>query len=121
MPCPAGVDPQLAASANSPSKSNARARSIARRSMSVPPEPLAVPDIDYLAKDYASFRRLMLDRMAVLMPQWKERNTADLGSRAGRSAGLQRRSVELSAGRRRHRGLSAARRASAFRCGAMRA
>ncbi len=37
------------------------------------------PVIDYLAKDYASFRRVMLDRMAALMPQWKERNAADLG------------------------------------------
>jgi hypothetical protein len=40
-----------------------------------PPEPL----IDYLAKDYASFRRLMLDRMAVIMPDWRERNAADVG------------------------------------------
>ncbi len=37
------------------------------------------PEIDYLAKDYASFRRLMLDRMALLMPEWRERNPADLG------------------------------------------
>jgi Baseplate J-like protein len=37
------------------------------------------PDIDYLAKDYASFRRLMLDRMSVLMPAWRERSAADLG------------------------------------------
>jgi hypothetical protein len=37
------------------------------------------PEIDYLAKDYASFRRLMLDRMAVLMPQWREPNPSDLG------------------------------------------
>lgn len=37
------------------------------------------PDIDYLAKDYASFRRLMLDRMSVLMPTWRERSAADLG------------------------------------------
>jgi len=37
------------------------------------------PDINYLAKDYASFRRLMLDRIAVLMPQWKERSPADIG------------------------------------------
>ena len=44
-----------------------------------PPEPLLSPEIDYLAKDYASFRRLMLDRMALLMPQWKDRNPADLG------------------------------------------
>lgn len=35
------------------------------------------PEIDYLAKDYASFRRLMLDRMAHLLPAWTERNPAD--------------------------------------------
>lgn len=44
-----------------------------------PPEPRTEPVIDYLAKDYASFRQLMLDRLAVLVPQWKERNPADLG------------------------------------------
>jgi hypothetical protein len=44
-----------------------------------PPETLAEPEIDYLAKDYASFRRLMLDRMAMVMPEWRERNPADLG------------------------------------------
>lgn len=38
-----------------------------------------IPDIDYLAKDYASFRRLMLDRMSALAPTWKERNPVDLG------------------------------------------
>ena len=37
------------------------------------------PEIDYLAKDYSSFRQLMLDRMAVLAPEWKERNPSDLG------------------------------------------
>lgn len=37
------------------------------------------PVIDYLAKDYTSFRRLMLDRMAVLAPGWQERNPADFG------------------------------------------
>lgn len=42
-------------------------------------EPKKQPEIDYLAKDYASFRRLMLDRMAVLVPQWTERNPSDLG------------------------------------------
>jgi len=35
--------------------------------------------IDYLAKDYASFRQLMLDRLAALAPDWRERNPADLG------------------------------------------
>ncbi len=37
------------------------------------------PFIDYLAKDYASFRRLMLDRLAVTVPDWQERNPADIG------------------------------------------
>jgi hypothetical protein len=32
-----------------------------------------------LAKDYASFRQLMLDRMALTAPDWQERNAADLG------------------------------------------
>jgi hypothetical protein len=44
-----------------------------------PSEPRPAPDIDYLAKDYGSFRQLMLDRMSVLTPQWRERNVADLG------------------------------------------
>lgn len=44
-----------------------------------PPEIREEPVIDYMAKDYASFRRLMLDRVAALMPEWKERNVADLG------------------------------------------
>jgi hypothetical protein len=38
----------------------------------------APPEINYLAKDYESFRRLMLDRLSVLMPRWQERNPADL-------------------------------------------
>ena len=44
-----------------------------------PPESQPQLDINYLAKDYASFRQLMLDRMSVIMPQWQERNPADLG------------------------------------------
>ena len=44
-----------------------------------PPEKLPGPSIDYLAKDYASFRRLILDRLSVIMPDWNERNPADLG------------------------------------------
>lgn len=44
-----------------------------------PPEPVTEPEIDYLAKDYASFRKLILDRLAVIMPDWQERNPADLG------------------------------------------
>lgn len=37
------------------------------------------PEIDYLAKDYASFRQLILDRLALLMPDWKERHIPDMG------------------------------------------
>ncbi len=44
-----------------------------------PPEPRVQPEINYLAKDYASFRKLILDRMALLLPDWRERNPADLG------------------------------------------
>ncbi|AOW98788.1 hypothetical protein BJP34_04360 [Moorena producens PAL-8-15-08-1] len=42
-------------------------------------ETLSVPEIDYLAKDYSSFRQLMLNRLSEVMPQWLERNPADLG------------------------------------------
>jgi hypothetical protein len=44
-----------------------------------PPPTFPEPEIDYLAKDYASFRRLMLDRMASIAPDWRERSPADLG------------------------------------------
>ncbi|MBI9048800.1 MAG: putative baseplate assembly protein [Anaerolineaceae bacterium] len=39
---------------------------------------LPAPLIDYLAKDYSSFRRLMLDRLSVIIPNWTERSPADL-------------------------------------------
>jgi hypothetical protein len=42
-----------------------------------PPVSLAEPLLDYLAKDYASFRRLMLDRMGQLIPGGAERHPAD--------------------------------------------
>lgn len=45
-----------------------------------PPEPLeTLADINYLAKDYASFRQLIYDRLAVTMPDWRERHAPDLG------------------------------------------
>ena len=45
-----------------------------------PPEtPAPAPPLDYLAKDYASFRQLMLDRLAVILPDWEDRTPADLG------------------------------------------
>lgn len=44
-----------------------------------PPPELNEPDMNYLAKDYASFRQLILDRLALIMPDWKERHVPDLG------------------------------------------
>jgi predicted phage baseplate assembly protein len=44
-----------------------------------PPAALTAPELDYLARDYASFRQLMLDRLSLLAPQWGERNPTDLG------------------------------------------
>src|ERR1051325_10973811 len=44
-----------------------------------PPRSETAPHIDYLAKDYASFRRLMLERLSLLLPGWRERTPADLG------------------------------------------
>jgi hypothetical protein len=42
-------------------------------------EPRERTEIDYLAKDFESFRTLMLERMAFYIPQWGERNPSDLG------------------------------------------
>lgn len=44
-----------------------------------PAESLQEPDIDYLARDFASLKQLLLDRMSQLMPQWNERSPADIG------------------------------------------
>src|SRR5438477_12890619 len=41
-------------------------------------EPL--PEIDYLSKDYASFRHLMLDHLSLRVPSWNEPSAADLGN-----------------------------------------
>lgn len=74
---PEGFDPQLSRvdfsfKVECPSEFDCRSE------RECPPEKLPEPEIDYLAKDYASFRRLMLDRLSIIMPDWKERNPADL-------------------------------------------
>ncbi|MER6307678.1 putative baseplate assembly protein [Streptomyces sp. NPDC001657] len=46
------------------------------RSEQPPPAP-APPVLDYLAKDYEGFRRLMLDRLGTLLPTWTDRGPAD--------------------------------------------
>lgn len=47
--------------------------------VSCPPVPLRAEAYDYLAKDYATFRRLLLDRIALHVPAWRERHVPDLG------------------------------------------
>jgi hypothetical protein len=74
---PAGFDPQLSAVAFS-FKANCPNDFDCKTELVCPEKPISDPRIDYLAKDYASFRRLMLDRMSLLMPEWTERNAADL-------------------------------------------
>jgi hypothetical protein len=37
------------------------------------------PVINYLAKDYASFKRVIFDRLALVMPEWRERHVPDVG------------------------------------------
>lgn len=44
-----------------------------------PPEPRQAPVLDYLAKDYGSFRKLIFDRLSLVMPEWKEQHAADFG------------------------------------------
>jgi hypothetical protein len=75
---PPGFDPQLAAvefsfKAECPTDFDCRPLHVC------PPPEERPPLIDYLAKDYESLRRLMLDRMATLAPSWEQRNPADLG------------------------------------------
>ncbi len=75
---PPGIDPVLAAvdfsfKVRCPSNFDCKQEPVC------PPQAPLAPAINYLARDYASFRRLMIDRMALLMPQWQERNAADMG------------------------------------------
>lgn len=44
-----------------------------------PPTIYEEPEIDYLARDYQGFRRLMLDHLSTILPEWAERNPADMG------------------------------------------
>jgi hypothetical protein len=46
---------------------------------SCPDDTPPTPEIDYLARDYATFRRLLLDRMAQLLPAWRDNSAVDGG------------------------------------------
>ena len=75
---PAGFDPQLSSvdfsfKVTCPSDFDCQQISVC------PPPTLPSAQIDYLAKDYASFRQLILDRLALIMPEWQETHSADMG------------------------------------------
>ncbi len=75
---PAGFDPRLS-SIDFSFKVECPADFDCAQPAICPPTIGAKPDIDYLAKDYQGFRRLMLDRLSLLVPGWTERSPADLG------------------------------------------
>jgi len=73
---PAGFDPQLSRlqfsfKAACPSEFDCRTDATCAS------EPAESPRIDYLARDYQTFRRVLLDRMRLLMPNWTETSAAD--------------------------------------------
>jgi hypothetical protein len=74
---PDGIDPALADvefsfKADCPSDFDCRVEHTC-----TPPRATA-PAIDYLARDYTTFRRVILDRLSTLLPSWQERSAADL-------------------------------------------
>lgn len=75
---PAGIDSQLAAIRFN-FKAACRGDFDCAGATPCPPDTAPPPPLNYLARDYASFRQLMLDRLALSVPGWAERNEADLG------------------------------------------
>ncbi|HWC95598.1 MAG TPA: putative baseplate assembly protein [Candidatus Sulfopaludibacter sp.] len=75
---PAGIDPQLS-SVDFSFKVECPSDFDCKPVHACPPETLPQAEIDYLAKDYESFRQLVFDRMARTMPAWRETNPADIG------------------------------------------
>jgi len=45
-----------------------------------PPKSPATPNLNYLARDYASLRRLIIDRLSQTLPGWRDRSPADLAT-----------------------------------------
>jgi hypothetical protein len=77
-PPPADFDPALASidfsfKAACPSDFDCEQKQIC------PPPVLNEPALNYLAKDYPTFRRLLLDRVSSLLPGWADTSEADIG------------------------------------------
>lgn len=75
---PPGIDPQLA-SVEFSFKAGCPTPADCQTVACCPPAPASPPDINYLAKDFNGFMQVMLDRLAVLLPEWTETHAADLG------------------------------------------
>src|SRR5215208_655539 len=70
---PAYTEVEFSFKAGCPSRFDCKPR------LECPPEPRVEPLIDYMAKDYASFRQALIDLIPTRVPDWKERHEADLG------------------------------------------
>lgn len=44
-----------------------------------PPDTGDAPVLDYLARDFASFRQLLFERLSLVLPAWRERHVPDVG------------------------------------------
>ena len=74
-----GFDPQLAEVAFSFKVECDPVFDCAPQPADCPPNLPPPPPINYLAKDYGSFRSVMLDRLAQLLPAWGGTSEADIG------------------------------------------
>src|SRR5262245_14989456 len=75
---PAGIDPRYA-SAEFSFKACCPIDLDCEEERVCPAPKRAEPEISYLAKDYSSFKQLILDRLALIMPEWHERHAPDVG------------------------------------------
>ncbi len=75
---PPGFDPQLA-SVDFSFKVACPSNFDCQQPATCPAPALPSAQIDYLAKDYASFRQLILDRMQLTIPAWQETHSPDIG------------------------------------------
>ena len=75
----AGFDPQLAEICFSFKVECGPNFDCAPAAPNCPPELPPPPPINYLAKDYGSFRSIMLDRLNQLLPSWGATSEADMG------------------------------------------
>ncbi len=74
----AGLDP-LYSSATFNFKAGCPSDLDCKPAQSCPSPTRTQPPINYLAKDYGSFRQLILDRLALTIPDWSETHVPDIG------------------------------------------